>query len=237
MAGKLGHEVQSISYEVSPAGYSKTYHAAREIINEATAFFVPTLTVIAHLTIIDQPNLASLIQDRVRDGARLFVQPWNGNDHIIEKWNGFLARYDLTVTTLKICEREGNSIDCGPSERLVIRRNAHSFREPMLFQGVEQVVLEQPVAIHYGGESLPVLCATDAELPIDRTTDLLPIPESRWKGWMDGDPLPPEWNARELACMAVWHGNNGGAVMPSIGPALYDRGRMIEENAQLAANI
>jgi hypothetical protein len=225
----FGHDVELLSHDGSAKGLWSAYNRARELIRDASSLFVPNSTAIFGFAGEDEPTLASLIRDRVSQGCRLFVQPWI-ND--VEKWNGFLAPYDLCATSTRICKRQGNSLDCEATTRLTIRRSAHSFRDPSLFQGVEHVILEQPVAIWYGGDSLPVLLATEDALPIDAERDLLPVPD---KPWAEGDALPDAWNARELACMAVWYGENGGAVMASIGPALYDP--LLKENRRFAENI
>lgn len=224
IAQELGHQVESTSHDGTSEGFKKALDKAGRLIEEASAFFLP------NRNIFGCEDYSSRIRRRVEGGASLLVTPWI-NDYELDNWNCLLAPYDLTVSTLRICTRIGTSL-FGVDGDITISRNANSYRHPGLFRGVDQVVLTQPVAIWYGGQSLPALMMTDAELPFDVITDFLPIPESP----IDPETqFPPEWNARELSCMAVWYGENGGAVLASIGPALYDPS--IEQNARLAANI
>jgi hypothetical protein len=164
------------------------------------------------------------------------VTPWI-NDDVLDKWNGFLAPFDLTVSTLRIhwsvFHQRNIGTTLSETDDITIARSAHSFRDPHLLRGVNHVSLTSPVAIWYGGESLPVLMCTDAQMPINSVTDTLPIPES---SAVDPETrFPREWNARELSCMGVWYGENGGAVLAAIGLALNDR--FIEDNRRLATNI
>jgi hypothetical protein len=208
------------------------YEKARQVINSATALFVPNGTAVFGFGDERKPTPACLIRDRVKAGARLLVEPRIVNaDRAVDQWNGFLAPYDMAVSTWRICSREGNTLDCAATNKLSIVRSAQSFRNPELFQGVDQVRLDSPFAMWYFRDSLPVLLATVRELPIDAATDFLPRPEPK----PVGDALPSEWNARELSCMLVWHGQDRGAVMASTGPVLHDPG--IQENRRLAKNL
>jgi len=227
IAGKVGHQVESVSYDGSSEGFIKACDKAAGLIEQSSAFFLPNSRIFS-IEDLDHAAHARRIRRRIKDGARLLVTPFINK---LDNWNAFLAPYDLLVTTLRIYRREGKTL-FGRDGEITIARSAHSFRDAHLFRGVHQVVLRQPVAIWYGGESLPLLMATETELPIDATTDFLPVPEP------PSDPqirFPPEWNARELACMAVWYGEKGGAVLASVGPVLSDP--FIDQNQVLAANI
>jgi hypothetical protein len=240
MARALGHDVELISYDGTPQGFLTAYNRCQELVDEATALFVPRSTAIYGFADENRPTLADRIRVRVKNGARLFVQP---TVDALDKWNSFLAPYDLAVlSALKICGRVGTTLDCAPNGKVTIRRSPDSFRDPSLFQGVELVSLDQACAIWYFGDSMPVLLASDSALPVDANTDFLPRPEPKNAGaarlalrMAAGDQLPPEWNARELACMAVSYGEDRGAVLASIGLGLYDP--VIEENRRLAANL
>jgi hypothetical protein len=233
IAKDAGHDVESITHDDSDSSFLAAYQRAREVIKEASAFVIPRSAMVSNVLVHtdgDHPSLAASVQARIKDGARVLCTPWI-DEPAFDRWNGFLAPYDLTVSTLRIRNREGDTLACAsPETAVTIQRSAHSFRDAALFRGVDQVILKQPVAIWYGGESLPILLATDAHLPIDARTDFLPISEQR-----TDTPFPPEWNARELACMAIWYGENDGAVMASIGPDLTNV--TSEGNRQLAVNV
>ncbi len=207
IAKELDVQVESISYDGSMEGAQQAWDKATRLINEASAFFVPNSRIL-HSAIHPKQ-----IRDRIAQGARFFVTPWI-NDDERDRWNGFLARYELTVTTIRI--HSGKPL-AGAGGYITIKRDANSFRDPLLFQSVDEVVLSQPVAMWYGGESLPVLIANDAELAIDAEKD-----------------LPTDWNARELACMAIWRGELG-AVLASRGPVFYDP--FPQQNQRLATNV
>jgi hypothetical protein len=86
-----------------------------------------------------------------------------------------------------------------------LKRSAEQFRDVRLFAGVESVEAQQPNAIWYGGDSLPVLVASDEYLALNGETD-----------------LPSDWNARELASIAAWHGPDGGGVLAMSGGYVHD---------------
>jgi hypothetical protein len=225
IAQELGHQVKPISHDGSPDGVLRAYDEAGKLIQDASAFFIPN-SLIFNCMVRDHPAHPIQIRKRVESGARMLVTPYFGQP-AMESWNGFLAPFDLLVTTTRIHPTIFNPAGVAPKD-VAIKRCAHSFRDARLFQGVNEVVLHQPVAIWYGGESLPILLATENEMPIDGEKDELPIPET----CIDpSEVLPDEWNARELACMAVWCGENDGAVLASMGPGFYDPG--IEPNCAL----
>ena len=159
----------------------------------------------------------SLLYQRIGAGSRLLV---NINPNTLERQNAFLSRFDLTGTQVRIRS--------STSHLIVLDRSAGAFRDFRLFGGVDQVQIQQPNAIWYGGDSLPVLVADGPFLTVNAETD-----------------LPSEWNARELACIAAWHGAGFGGVLavsgnffgdPYDGPTgLHWPG--IEANEQLAQNV
>jgi hypothetical protein len=227
IAKELGHHVESISHDGSDEDFTKAYDRAGSIIKDCSAFFLPNHRILS-CKIANHPAHPTQLHKRVKCGARVLVTPYFDQ---LDKWNGFLAPYDLTVSTIRIHKSIFNKPGYNFHEP-VIKRSAHTFRDARLFQGVDEVVLQSPVAIWYGGESLPILCATENEMPVDGTTDLLPNPEGKV------DPstgLPEDWNARKLACMAIWYGESDGAVLASAGPGFSDP--FIESNKGLAANL
>jgi hypothetical protein len=127
----------------------------------------------------------------------------------------------LSATTIRISFN-------GQTDNVPIKRDPHSFRDPLLLAGVDEVTIDGPYAIWYGGESLPVLIGTEAHLAIDWITD-----------------FPADWNGRELACMAIWYGSSGGAVLFLAGSLFHDSytgptGKVfpgIENNSRLAENV
>jgi hypothetical protein len=209
-----------------PATYLKALEKTRRLLETADAFIIRGGDVFQYYPEYADANL---LHQRVAQGARLLIHPSvlvrrdTGTEEFpsLEWWNAFLARYDLSATTIKL------SFD-GRWDNVPIKRDPHSFRDPALFAGVDEVVVEDPGAIWYGGQSLPVLIATDEHLAVE---------------W--GTGLVADWNGRELACMAVWHGENAGAVLCCAGRLFHDphrgyHGRVvhgIDVNTRLARNV
>lgn len=205
--------------------FVKGLEHVRHLLETADAFFV-----IQNGPFITCPDLAEMLHQRVKAGSRLIVQPnvWiargsGANTTYPDRdwWNAFLAPYDLSATTLRIAFND-------QTDNVPIKRDADSFRDPAIFAGVNEVLVEDPGAIWYGGESLPVLIATDKHLAVEFSTDTV-----------------ADWNGRELACMAVWHGPNREAVLFCAGSFFHDQyrgyhGRTvhgIDVNTQLARNV
>jgi hypothetical protein len=205
IANRLGVQVESIAYDGSTEGFLTAWKRAERLMNEASAFFLPN-----ELFLNSDQHPAQMHQ-RIAQDARVLVQLVPSSEDVMGKWNHWLARYDLTTTVVRI---HGPDSD---HPRVTVKRDADSFRDARLFQGVDEVVLSQPWAIWYGGESLPLLlCGAKAELATE------------WD-------VPTEWNGRELACMAIWYGDHGGGVLASSGPAFFDP--FLPQNERLATNV
>ncbi len=187
LAKGLGTEVRwfrgSDSHDENLAAWREAY----ALMDRADAFFLPNAEPLY------SPEFTQKLHDRVAAGARLLVQA-DIND--IDLMNGFLARYDLTTSRIKIA-------DSGPVFNL--GRSPHSFRDEGLLAGVQEVAVQQATAIWSSGESSPVLVASDRQLAINADKD-----------------LPSDFCGRELACMAVWRGGNGGAVLVVSAGLFYD---------------
>jgi len=187
------------------------------LLEEADAFIVESRGVFQN-----SPNLVKRFHQRIRDGARAMIRPMAGNLRALEWWNGFLVPYDLTATTVNIVDSQGNRLNVS------VKRSDDSFRHPALFAGIEEVIIDTPGAIWYGGESWPVLVASEAHWAVEGTTN-----------------LPANWNARELACVAAWYGEKGGAVLAVSGELfsdpcidLFGQERLgLQRNERLAANV
>jgi hypothetical protein len=195
------------------AAWTKT----EQLLEEADAFIVGDRYFFERT-----PHLALRFHERIRDGARAIVWPQGGTPEGLDSWSRFLAPYDLTGTTVGIVGSRGNRLN------VTLKRSDDSFRHPALFTGVEEVKIDAPFAIWYGGESWPVLVASESHSAVEVTTD-----------------LPANWNARELACMAVWYGEKGGAILAVLGELfsdpctdLFGQDRQgIKRNERLAANV
>lgn len=220
IAKNLGHDCESVSYDGSGESLQKALDKAKMLIEDASAFYLPP-----NDRIVGTPEFRCGIQKRVEQGARVLAHPQYSEEQL-EKWNSFLAPYELLVTRTRIFNKSNAAKD------VVITRSPHAFRDAHLFQDVEEVVLGQPIAISCYGKALPLLVFTDDQMPVDSRTDFWPIPENRPK---DAEVLPPEWNAREIACMAIWRGDGRGAVLVSKGPGFHDP--RIQDNLRLATNI
>jgi hypothetical protein len=212
LARDMGAEVRVVRQ--SSDGVEATRSAwtqLKGVLTQADAFFLPDDT----LLMVDE--CAHLLHERVRSGARLLVRL---NENCLRLQNTFLAKYDLTGTSVRIRS---------PITPLVrLKRSPDHFRDVRLFVGVDEVQIQHPNAIWYGGESLPVLVADDRYLAIDGETD-----------------LPGDWNARELACAAAWHGGHRAGVLAISGGYFEDpfdgatgiHWPGINLNQQLARNV
>src|SRR6267143_1900060 len=99
----------------------------------------------------------------------------------------------LTLARVHSCSRR---TPIGERTGLVFRRDENCFRHPELFAGVDKLVADSPFALWYGGEAWAVLVGSSSHWGVETSTD-----------------LPDNWNGREMACMAVWHGHAGGAIL------------------------
>jgi hypothetical protein len=183
----------------------------RKLLDESDAFFMPDDTICY------SEDYVKCLHGRIQSGARVLVRL---DENHLERQNAFLAKYDLTGTKVRIRSPLTPTI--------VLKRSADCFRDVRLFAGVDEVRIQHPNAIWYGGESLPVLIADDEYLAIDGEKD-----------------LPLDWNARELACIAAWHGSAHGGVLAMSGGYFHDpydgptgvRWPGIEANERLAQNV
>jgi hypothetical protein len=140
--------------------------------------------------LVSAPEMVQRFHDRIASGARAVVFPHCGDRDSLKWWQEFLERYHIRPSWLKLVGPHGERAG------LTFRRDENCFRDPELFAGVTTVTADTPFAVWYGGEAWPVLVASSAHWGVDASTD-----------------LPDDWNGREMACIAVWHGKNGGAVL------------------------
>lgn len=185
--------------------------AFRRGLDEADAFFMPDDTVLY------SEDYTVQLHDRIKAGARVLMRL---DENCLDRQNAFLAKYDLTGTRLRIRSESTPTV--------LLKRSADCFRDVRLFAGVEDVQIQHPNAIWYGGESLPVLVADETYLVVDGEKD-----------------LPVDWNARELSCIAAWHGLEHGGVLAMSGGYFHDpydgptgiRWLGIDANQRLAQNV
>lgn len=208
---------QSIEIEVvrqeshSEQSLREAWKRVRELIDTSDAFFL------ANTPVIRVNEFVEAIHKRIAGGTRLLIR-LDEND--IDAQNSFLARYDLSSTRVRVRSRFTPTIE--------FSRSADCFRDFRLFANVDKVTAQQPNAIWYGGESLPILVGADEGLTSDGRTD-----------------FPADWNLREIASFAGWQQENGGSVMAIAGnyfsdPYLGATGVEwpgIDANEQLANNI
>jgi hypothetical protein len=186
-------------------------NAFRRLLDDADAFFMPDDTLLYN------EDYTNRLRDHIKAGARLLVRL---DENCLDRQNAFLAKYDLTGTNVRI-----RSVSM---PRVILKRSADCFRDVRLFAGVDEVQIQGPNAIWYGGESLPVLVADDQYVAIDGEKD-----------------LPLDWNARELPCIGAWHGLEHGGVLAMSGGYFHDpydgptgvRWPGIEANERLAQNV
>lgn len=212
LAKEMGSDIRFVrAVDYDEDSVQSAWTAFAQLLREADAFFMPDDTVAYSEEYTEQ------LYERVEAGSRLLVRL---DENYLDRQNAFLSKFDLTGTRVRI-----RSV----SSRLVtLRRSADTFRDVRLFGGVEEVEVQQPNAIWYGGESLPVLVADNQYLAINGETD-----------------LPSDWNARELACAAAWHGAGQGGVLAMSGAYFSDpyEGATgvhwpgIEPNMKLARNV
>src|ERR1700730_10502987 len=132
----------------NPAEYLKALEKTRRLLETADAFIIRGGEFFQYYP---QYADANLLHQRVAQGSRLLIQPnvcaalCTGEEKtypLLEWWNAFLARYELSATTIRLSFED--HLDNVP-----IKRYRHSFRDPALFAGVDEVVLEDPGAIWY----------------------------------------------------------------------------------------
>ena len=182
------------------------------LVDEAESLFIPNGTVFLY------PGMFDLLHARIAAGARAVIL-LDEND--LESQNAFLSQYDLTGTRIRIRK------DGSPTVRF--SRSGDCLRDLRMFVGVDEVLVQQPNAIWYGGESYPFLVGGDDTVSVsDGETDFL-----------------VDWNSRELASIAAWHSADGGGVLAIAGNCLTDAytgitGHSfpgIEANASFAKNL
>jgi hypothetical protein len=167
-------------------GAKRGWASSKQLLDEADAFILDGLPL-EHVQ-----EFASRLHDRISAGARAVVFPYPGNREHLRWWQDFLERYNIRPSWVKLVGPRGER------SGLTFRREENCFRDPELFAGVDTVLADSPFALWYGGEAWPVLVGSSAHWGVEASTD-----------------LPEDWNGREMACMAVWHGQTGGAVLVS----------------------
>lgn len=193
------------------ASFERACKSFQQLFSEANAF------ILQDDSVLDDSKFVAQIHARIQAGARLLIQI---GEAFLDRQNAFLSKYDLTGTKIRI---QNNA---GPAG--LIKRSADSFRDSRLFAGVDEVQIQCPNAVWYGGESLPVLIADDQFTVVDGESD-----------------FPADWNGRDLACAASWHGKNQGGVLAMSGVYFRDpfedlsgyRWPCIEANLALARNV
>jgi hypothetical protein len=210
IAAEAGADLRVFQAGDGVESQTATWNAAIDMMNHAEAFFIPASTFFL------VPALIAKLHERVAGGCRILIQAARYDQ---DQANGFLARYDLTVTNIRID---------GGNSTLPIGRTPHTFRDESLLAGVDVVVAQQAMAIWCGGESTPVLVAEGNQQGINTEVD-----------------LPSEFQAKELACIGAWRGSNGGAVVLIAAGFLYDpyigstgiKWPGISVNEKLASNL
>jgi hypothetical protein len=186
LARTMGLEVEWPDFgDLQSAEHAKRGWAQTErLLKEADAF------VLDRFPLPRAPELALLFHKRIDSGAHAVVFPHHGDRSSLEDWTHFLARYYVRPSWVKLV---------GPADErtgLIFRRDEDCLRSPELFTGVDAVVADSPFALWYGGEAWAVLVGAPSHWGVEASTD-----------------FPDDWNGREMACMAVWYGHSGGALI------------------------
>jgi len=198
-------------------GVKRGWAMSRRLVDEADAF------ILDGLPLEGDPELPQRFHDRISSGARALIFPYHGDRESLRWWTDFLERYYIRPSLVKLVGPQGERAG------LIFRREENCFRHPELFAGVGTVIADSPFALWYGGEAWAVLVGSPNHWGVEASTD-----------------LPDDWNGREMACMAVWHGENGGAILVSSAYGiLSDPGTLplggprlgIELNGVFASNI
>ncbi len=212
IAADSGGQIQYVQEQGTGVDYAQSaWEQLEQLLDDADSM------ILSYSDVLRVPAFLKKIHQKIKDGARLLIIL---KEDIIDSQNAFLARYDLTFTKYRI-----RSID---SPTIKFTRSAESFRDFRLFSGVDKVVAQQPNAIWYSENSLPILVGADEGIVLDGNQD-----------------LPSDWNTRELASIAGWHSENGGGVLAVAGNYLSDpnvgatgvKWPGIEANRQFAKNI
>jgi hypothetical protein len=161
-------------------GVKRGWAFSRQLVDEADAF------ILDGLPLEGDPELAGRFHDRISSGARALIFPYHGNREGLRWWTDFLERYYIRPSLVKLVGAKGERAG------LIFRREENCLRNPELFAGVVTVIAESPFALWYGGEAWAVLVGSPEHWGVEASTD-----------------LPDDWNGREMACMAVWHGEMG----------------------------
>ena len=188
VAETFGHKLTIVRSDPSSEARIAAWQSLHEDLQESDAF------VVSDDTLLYDKTMAQTLHARIDSGARVLMLL---EENCLELQNSFLAPYDLAGTRIRVRSRT--------SPLVKFDRAGGSLRDFRLFAGVETVSAQQPNAIWYGGESLPVLVRAEDVVVSDGLTD-----------------LPANWNARELASMAAWHSANGGGVLAISGNYFAD---------------
>src|SRR4051812_1799622 len=101
-----GARLESLVVDQSAASWLQAYDTARRLIQEADGFIIPNANLLVQQewifpdkTVKPASDYLRQLHERVAQGARLLIQPRTME---LEAMNGFLARYELTATNVRI---------------------------------------------------------------------------------------------------------------------------------------
>jgi hypothetical protein len=169
-------------------------------------------------------SLVGLIREAIERGKHCLVEIGINE---LEQYNGFLAPYGLQGTRMGLFSAEPKE---GEHPRLIrINRPTHpgAFRHPLLFDGVDAVLIQQPQVLLCNGEATPVLTVPLSEVEVtDLRTDYF-----------------QKLDVTAVSVAGV--GGSGGGVLAVSGGLFHDpytgpTGFLfpgIHENARLARNV
>lgn len=225
IAAEEGLAVEAIRID-SYTGNDVGYKEMLETIRNAHGYWI------TDPALLQNPGIRTIIESRLAEGALAFASI----GHYFELGTEFYQDLGIEATPIRAV-RVSASSDQGLHDPMLIRLSMetwpYSFRDPVLFQGVREVLLQQANGIGCFGNTQPVLAIPSAQLKlVDLRTDVfvgnIPRPE-----------LPvvvssgrPDWRGRVIAS------NAGLFHDPYVGPfGAQLPGISARDNAIVARNL
>lgn len=218
---QLAEEVDIGLHFLSPpfGSVSQTRAAFDRLLDECDALWIHPSTI------LQDPVLAEAVHQRIRKGVRALVRV---NPNAWQVTIQFLKPYGMVPTRQRLVSRKVGDQSLHPS-MVEISRTLETFLHPVLLQGVERIVAQQPWILDCEAGTLPVVAAYGDVQTVDSQSDRSSCQQGRPQAFIAIRPS----------------GNHGGAVL-GVAAGLFqddDAGGMghrlvgISANRRLAENF